>query len=361
MTKRLLGINIQTKIFTFLCVFNPILGIYSSPIPGMDFGTFAVLLFAFIMLFDNRKKHFRLPGTLSAVLIYTVLCTALGLFGVLFSDFWSVLFRLLRYVIVLVIMIGIGFPTYFNKDLFIKYLGSTSILVAGFAILQTIAYYSTGIKISGIFGPTKLTLDSTNAETLVDLMYRPPSLFWEPSHAAYFMTPYLCYLLFSQDALNSRKGKILIAILSLGILVTTSGQGLIILAVCWGLWFLRNLKELKIGMIAFSIIFFIVVLSYFDVFATIERVIDNSGNLNAVDARSGGYDIIKATPKSDLIFGYGFGNYDETIYYSSFAEIIFCTGFVGLFLVLLLYFKAFVKGIRFQKILELGLFPASPS
>ena len=342
------------EIFAFLCIFNPMMSVYSSPIPGMDFGTFCVLIFILYMFKDRQRKSYKLPVYFSIILVYTILSTCIGLTGMLYSDFFSILLRLLRFVVVLIVMLGIGFPTYFDKELFVKYLGSATVLVAGYAIFQTLAYYIFGIEVSGIFGPTKLTLDEDLVpESAIDLLYRPPSLFWEPSHASYFMTPYLCYLLFYKGDFKNKKDLLLVLVVSLGILVTTSGQGLAVLSICWAYWFLISLKKLNFGLITFAIILLIVILKHFEVYDTIERVIDSSSNFNAVDARSGGYDMIKALPVTSLIFGFGYGNYDETVYYSSFADIIFCTGYIGLIFVGWMYFRLFINGVRFQKMLVL--------
>ena len=144
-----------------------------------------------------------------------------------------------------------------------------------------------------------------------------------------------------------------IVVVSAGILVTTSGQGLFILALCWGIWCLRGIKTRDFKKLVGFLIVLIVLLSSYDFDRTIGRIITQD-ELNAIDARSGGYLMISQLDESQLLFGVGYGNYDEEYYYSSFAEIIFCLGYFGLALVVLMYLVAFFRGRTYQKILVLS-------
>ncbi len=142
-------------------------------------------------------------------------------------------------------------------------------------------------------------------------------------------------------------------IITLGIVVSTSGQGLFIIAICWGIWGLRQMRSQRItGLLIILICSFLFLRSY-DLNYTISRITTNE-ELNAVDARSGGYELVKELPGNSIVFGTGYGNYVESIYYSSFAEILFCTGIVGLLIVLLFYLSLFIKGSLFQKVLVIS-------
>lgn len=345
------------KYFTFLCVCNPILGQYVSPIPGIDLGTLLTLLFIWMMMIDKRRKVYKLPTTLSIVLSYTVLCTCIGLTGYLYSEPLNILTRFLRYIVLLVAMIGVGFPTYFDKELYLKYLHKTTVIVAGYAMLQSVVYFLTSIKLPNTFGPTKIVDDADvvvgTPSSVLEYFYRPPSLFYEPSHASYFMTPYLCYLLFSDPDLKDKRQRKLVAFVSLGILITTSGQGLAVLSVCWGIWFMRQMKKFNMKAIVLFLILITFLIINFDLYRIVERV-TTQDEFNAIDARSGGYDLIKTLSWKELILGFGFGNYDTSIYYSSLAEIIFCTGYVGLFFIFMMYFRAYKEGALFQKVLVIA-------
>lgn len=342
-------ICLSTKVYVLLCILNPLLSVYISPLPGVDLGTFAVLL-CFVFLFLNNKNTFKMSMSLAVLICYTIFCTILGLSGNLYSSEFSIIMRLLRFVIMMVLVLGVGFWTYFDEKYYIKCLSIVSLIVAGYAILQYLTYNLVGIELMNVFGPVK----QASELDLSDIGYRPPSFFLEPSSATYFMTPFLCYSLFRNNK-YTRTDYIHIMIVSLGIVVTTSGQGLFVLITCWGIWFLRQILNLKFTRcLLFAGIFFLVYYG-FDFQYTIERIF-TTDELNAVEARSGGYEILQSISIDKLILGHGFGNYDENIYYSSFAEIIFCTGIIGAILVFIMYVRFFVKGVFFQRMLVLSSF-----
>lgn len=345
------NISLATKIYVFLCVLNPIFAVYISPLPGVDLGTFLVLICYMFLIITNKNK-FKISKMLAVLIAYTVLCTVLGLTGVLYSSPFSIVMRLFRFITMLVLVMGIGFTTYFNKDHYIRVLSTVSLLVAGYAILQYLSYNFIGIELMNVFGPTKQ--DLSNLYVSSDVEYRPASLFYEPSSVAYFLTPYLCYSLFvSNDYRWSDYIKLLVV--SVGIVVTTSGQGLAVLILCWLIWLLRQIKNLRLARCFFFAGIFLLIYYGFDFQYTIDRIF-TTDELNAVDARAGGYEMIQSVSLENLITGHGFGNYDERIYFSSFAEIIFCTGYIGALLVLIMYIGFFVRGIFFQRMLVLSSF-----
>ena len=91
----------------------------------------------------------------------------------------------------------------------------------------------------------------------------------------------------------------------------------------------------------------------FDFSSTINRV-TTTENMNAVEARQGGYLLFDTLSGTYKVFGTGYGNYNDSVYYSSFAEIMFCTGYIGLVLVMLLFLSPLRKGSIFQKVLAVS-------
>ena len=342
--------------FTFLCVCQPILAVYRSPVSGFDLGTFFILLAFPFMLAFNKWRGLIAPNGIAWVLIYAFLCTFFCFISNehFYSSQSSVINRTLRYVILLFIIICFGMPNFFSWKKYISYLRTFSLLVSGYAILQYVMFYVLHIKLPNTFGPVKQGGGGAVPEFILDPTYRPPSIFLEPSAAAYYLTPFLCYILFF-EGLKSRRGAFSAIVVTLGILCTTSGQGLFVLILCWGVWYLRSMKDLNYKQLIIGVLGLALILTYFDLSFTIDRIFTND-EMNAIDARSGGYEMIKKLPIENMIVGNGYGNYDETVYYSSFAEIIFCTGFTGLVLVIVMYLRAFHRGNLFQKMLVLSSF-----
>ena len=348
----------STNIYNFLCVYMPLLYIYRSPIPGVDWGTALVVLFSLPFLSRNRKHISGMSSTLIVLLLYSVVCTSINLvIGTTnYSSLTSIITRLGRFVVVMVVMMGFGFSNHFVPEKFLRLLRGLTLFVAGYAMLQALVFRLTGVKLINVIGNVSEDFTLTSALDEYETMYRPPSIFAEPSHASYFMVPYLCYVLFckpsSDDMINKKRFREAIFV-SLGILVTTSGQGLTVLAACWGIWFLRSARKLNFKSIAVFFSAFVFLLYNFDFNSTINRVTTTEG-LNAVEARQGGYILFEQLSETYKFIGTGFGNYDDHIYYSSFAEILFCTGYIGLFLMLLLFLQPLWKGQAFQKVLAVS-------
>lgn len=351
------------KAYTLLTVLLPILGVYASPISWFDLGTFLVIIFAIFCLFD-KNAIIKISPFLGVLLVYTILTTGLNLMlpnSTKYSGEFSIIMRMVRFVVMLVVMLGIGYTTYFDFDLTMKYLRRVTLIVGAYAILQLLFFYATGLKLINVFGPTKqgIMFDSMLGE--YETTYRPPSLFLEPSSVAYYVMPYLCYALFHKyiDQKDKKQSYIYAAIISVGVLCTTSGQGVLCVFALWMIWLFYYLITNKIqkGLIV-AIVFIIaafVILSNERVAYTLERIfISENGGSNAIDARYEGYEAFARLPMLFKIIGMGYGNYSEKIYYSSFADILFCTGILGCTLVLILYGVCFAKGTTYQKMIVIA-------
>ena len=346
------------NIYNFLCVYMPLLYIYKSPVPGVDWGTALVMLCALSFLSGQRQRGSGMSSALIVILVYSVLCTivnfAVGTTN--YSSDTSIITRTGRFVVVMVTMMGFGYSSKFEPMKYLKLLRGLSLFVAGYAMLQALVYRLVGVKLINVIGGTNGDLALSSALGEYETMYRPPSIFIEPSHACYFLVPYLCYVLFCDPSTNDKINKMRFReaiFISLGMLFTTSGQGLTVLAVCWGFWFIRSAKNLNIRSFLISTILFVYLLYNFDFSSTINRV-TTTENMNAVEARQGGYLLFDTLSGTYKVFGTGYGNYNDSVYYSSFAEIMFCTGYIGLVLVMLLFLGPLRKGSIFQKVLAVS-------
>ena len=76
--------------------------------------------------------------------------------------------------------------------------------------------------------------------------------------------------------------------------------------------------------------------------------------MSAIDARSTGYVSLSLLNEIQRIFGVGYGNYLETMYYTSLADILFCLGYVGLIINIVLFSKLYIKGCVFQRVLVIA-------
>lgn len=342
----------KQNIYIVISILLPVLSIYASPIAGLDLGTACILLLS-LFLFES-KSAFQINYLLGILLLYTFATTLPALIGfnTNYSERTIILLRMMRFVLLIIIMIGFGYSNYYDERKYTKVFKVVAVFVSLYAVLQSIVFRFTGVKLRNIFGQERggAIFSSTLGE--YESVYRPPSIFLEPSSVTYFLTPILCYVLFSDN--NTSTKRIIISLtISAGILVSTSGQGLLVVVICWGIWGLSRLRSLSLGGVFFLLVSIFIISQNFDLGYTISRITTDDA-VNAIDARSEGYELVKGMNPGSFVFGNGYGNYDESVYFSSFAEILFCTGVLGLILVLLFFLWIFIKGVAYQKVLVIS-------
>ncbi|MBO7416003.1 MAG: hypothetical protein J6U22_05455 [Bacteroidaceae bacterium] len=344
--------NTAQTVYTILSIILPVLSIYATPINGLDLGTACILLFVMVLI--GKRTVFRINTLISVLLVYSFIITIPAILEIStnYSSERIVLFRMMRFILLMVIMIGFGYSNYYCEQKYTKIYEVAAIIVSSYAIIQSVFFKVTGVKLRNIFGTERGGAVFSSSLGEYESVYRPPSFFLEPSGVTYFLTPILCFVLFCDKKLSAKRFVIAILITA-GILVSTSGQGLLIVALCWGIWGLTRINTMRVGEIIILIISAIIFFSSYDISYTVSRITTEE-EANAVDARSIGYELVKDMKPESFIFGNGYGNYDESVYYSSFAEIIFCTGYLGLFLILLLYSWFFIKGVEYQRVLVLA-------
>lgn len=358
------------KAYALLTVFLPVLAVYASPIPGFDLGTFIVLLFGLVCIsFANKTTKIKIPIVLLLVLAYTVFSVVLAILETKrynYSATSSIIMRTARFLFMMIIMLCIGAPSYFDYELIEKYLRRLTLFVAVYAVIQLIFYNITGAKLINIIAPTKLGIEFDSQLGEYETTYRPPSIFIEPSSVTYYIVPYLCIALFASFSgdifgeRNRKKDLIDAVIITIGAFCTTSGQGIIAITLAWSIWLLISAfkssqrKNLWFAPLIFGIVIYFYTSGTLDF--TLQRMGINSDNMNAVNARMGGYLAFEQLSDFTKIMGTGYGNYKENVYYASFADIMFCTGYIGLFLVVTMYLNFFIKGHTFQKIMVVTSF-----
>ncbi len=119
-------------------------------------------------------------------------------------------------------------------------------------VLQTVLYHIFHYHLRII--PTELLLAGSDrwiARSIQGIartgeLYRPSGLFLEPSHMVLYCTPILCLLLLEEEL--NRKYLREAAFISLGVILSTSGMGIIIVVALWALYFVmykRNIRSVN--------------------------------------------------------------------------------------------------------------------
>ena len=355
------------KLYTVIITILPAINTYKSPIPNVELGTFLLLVLFLFMILNDRKIYadnliWKWLIMLYAFLLFTIIASFNP--GILETSLFSITFRFLKICAVVLIVIVQG-RSWFDYTIAIKTLRIFSLLCVAFIILQSILYYGAGIILHGIYIPLASAegYSDYNFEYMYSILFRPTSFFFEPSHFCAYALVYFTYLL---SANTEKYRRLQLAVMTLGIVMSTSGTGIVLIPITvlitvMLMLFKRNISttrnSLLLGaIVAIAIIIALNVYINSDVGLTVlQRYIKSDGSLGtAVLGRldSGAYELYKELPIFYKIIGTGFGNRPSTVYFSSLYSILYGDGLVGLILLLWIIISSYRKSGLFGKLLS---------
>lgn len=215
------------------------------------------------------------------------------------------------------------------QQIFHLFIGKHIPLVAPLYLLDSLSSYTTAL----LTGITK------------EGLYRPCSFFLEPSHFSAYCIIALGSSLYHEIPMYKKA-----IFITIGMLLTTSGIGLVLSAVVWGWWYMTEYKTFSLHKIVIrvslllSICFILYMIldniSYFHV--VFSRIIGNSGtDYNAIDGRLFWWDTYFGDKAfTDFLWGYGEENLPDE-YFTGFMKQIYAYGITG-FVLFVLYVLVFI-------------------
>ena len=258
---------------------------------------------------------------------------------------------------ILVIAIACGC---FNTKYFIKIITIVSIVACICIIIQYIFYYVFGFHIQ--FAPTSLLLERSNHWVLgvetgrysitgkMTSFYRPSAFFLEPSHMFTYMFMPLLLLILSND--NSGRKKGMAALLSLGMILSTSGMGIMTTLGAWivyigmrdGVFCISNYFQ-PYKLFVILILVAVVALCFFEI-PFLQRAIlriftAGSDYTNAIAGRNKGNRMIQDLSDLELLIGRDDLLSNVKLYMSSFSETMCKYGIIGT----IISYLFFVQGL----------------
>lgn len=344
------------KIYTAIIALLPIVSIYASGIPGVNLGElFMILFLGYAILFDRKSVHNQNKANMIVLFGgYIILSTLLSLF-IDSSQISNVIIRTVRFVFYLFVIFYLS-RKFFDLEYASKLIMNASALATIYIIIQNIFYRGWGIILKGFvpFIPVYTSqYEKMNYSVFYQTQfYRPTSFFLEPAHYSQYALIGLVVYLFSAQA--NRKNLLLAAFLTFGIVLSTSGQGIMIAGMIWVLFVLQLIFSNNIissnrnKLIGVALLIFAAVISPFALNSqvlknTISRVFSSGAN-SAVSARTEGY--VAFFMNSNVftkIFGAGFGNTPYNIWFSGLAYILYCSGIIGFVILCGIFLTYFMK------------------
>ncbi|WP_078543562.1 hypothetical protein [Litchfieldia alkalitelluris] len=354
----------NVKIYTVLIALLPIIAIYASGVPGINLGElFLVAFWAYSLIFV-KKGVFNSYSQVNILIFfgwYAIFSTFISMFFDS-SQINDVMVRTIRFCFYLFVIVYLS-RKFFSLNYAIKVIKFVSIAGTFYIIIQNISYRFFGLILKGFlpFIPVYTSQYETYdyAGLYETIFYRPTSFFLEPAHYSQYVLIALVLFLFKEEF--NIKNIISSVFITIGVLLSTSGQGLIIATLIWFVYMLnlllakREIWKKRLLGITFPIITLAVLpflLRSEIIQNNISRILSSgSATSTAVGARTSGYlTFIMEDSIFIKLFGAGFGNTPHGVWFAGLSYILYCLGIIGfLFLLgifLIYYLKANSKFIK---------------
>lgn len=222
------------RLFSVYIVLMPILQYYKSPLSAFNAGTFICMAFLIAFLIKLCRKNAIKLRVAPVTIAYIILLLTNYCLQVIYRDAPYINGLTMNYLraFMLVITILLVGCQYFDEQFAFNTLGIL-LTISAFIMMIQIASGFLGIHFTGTI-PFLLTEPGYGVPTS-----RVSGLYMEPSHYAQSALLYICWSLFSNNQ-KTRRQIIEMSIVMIGIVLSTSGQGYILLAVVLFIWYWQN-------------------------------------------------------------------------------------------------------------------------
>ena len=337
-------------LYSTILIIAPILSIYGIGISTITFFDFLLILLNVLMILDllvtNKAK---IPLKKLVAFNFVPYYIYIFITMIVHINDNEVLLRTLRYLLYLSNIVFFV-KTYFNYSIAVRVYKRVAWIATIFLFIQVTFSKILGIYIPGILTNLPLVVeDLYNYDKTFQMaqVKRVMSFFAEPSHFAIFILGYFVILLFSHNIKNTKKSNFFFEsiFLSIGIILSTSILGVIVMTFMWSLWLVCNFKKffLKPYMLLFLPLIFLI-LYYLLIDTTALQYITNPSVFQRqFEGRFEGYHFLSSINQSlgEKIFGHGMTKIDMNVYLPSYPILIFYFGYTGF----ILYMAAFLSYI----------------
>ncbi|PQD96178.1 hypothetical protein CYL18_06140 [Pradoshia eiseniae] len=342
------------SIFTVLLLMFPIIRIYASGIPSLNLAELLMLiLLSFSLVFlINQRLDFNQKEYYLLIIIFTfIFLSAISALCIINFAIGDSLLRIVKWLFYFLILLSAKY--FLNKDLAVRLVKAITIIICTFLWIQLIAYYGFGINLT--FRIPGLELNTTQVDLIVTSfgnsnIYRPYSLFLEPSHFAYYASIGLCVFLF----LNKHKNYSMPLFISISLVASTSTAALVFLVVIWLYYSYYKLSRPsengKIKYLTFILLFGLIFLYFLKDSVVVEYGLSKLSEGTARTDSASTY--LSYLNGFTQIFGVGIGNeinyfFDnfgiEFKFIHGFGYVLVQSGYVGFFVYVLMLFLIYFK------------------
>lgn len=331
--------NIVRELYTFIIALLPIILVYNTPAVNLSLGTVVLLLFLPYALFCITKRIDRaFTGLVGIIVILYVYFIARSQGDVR---------TILLYVAGCIHLCGFATGSV-DADRFRSAVEKIAVISALCVFLQVISHYMLGKNISfTILSALQRDYKLIYYEQVSRFsLYRPTGLFLEPAMLSEYCIFALISCLFPAGG-NIKKTRV--ALITAGIVLTTSGIGTLLSALVFGWYFFIKRESLSkwgrnvfrgIALAAIALL----ILSRFSFFnAAMARVFTNFEGYNALEGRTWRWSQAINPMKGQLLW-LGYGALEDFPYYlTGIPDTIYRCGLIAVILEILLLIRLIAK------------------
>lgn len=222
------------RLFSVYIALMPILQYYKSPLSIFNAGTFLCIVFLGAFLVKTVKARTLKIRKAAVIAAYLILLLVNYVLQVIYRDSSYVNGLTMNYAraIILVVTILLIGSQYFDENFAFKVLGMLLVASSFFMVIQIVGGLA-GLRFTGTI-PSLLTEPGYGVPSS-----RVSGFYMEPSHYAQSALLYICWSLYNKEK-KTKKQIIQIGIVMIGIVLSTSGQGYILLAVALVTWYCQQ-------------------------------------------------------------------------------------------------------------------------
>ncbi len=348
-------INLRNAYGALIAVL-PILSLYKSPIPYLDFGLFLMIgLLILASLTSGRSgnaRSIKVDKDVEIWLLYVIsLAISLLFSGAAFKTCLPLVAKNILYILLLVL--GYGYRLIDYASLRKPYILACDLSVI-VILLQSVIYYAFGKLIFFYIEP--LLMADPNTHYWIHgsgiEIFRASSFFREPSHFFCYVFVGIIMMLFEEKKDIKRA-----FFYSIGVVCSTSGMGIVLTSLIWGIFIFKNIlaSRNKVKYLGFASLLLCLGIGMMQSSmgrAILQRVFDRSyTGGNALTGRLMGFNIIFDLENIHVLFGNGYGAHTfryEYVYAPSWAFIIYGMGTSGFLIVFYIFARLWKKSSDFE-------------
>ena len=336
------------KIFSIFMALYPLLCLYEG-FGGVTIGDLFLLVFFLIFIF--RNCYIKIDVRTGAIILFALYAIILLLFNLILTDAASqfgasaLLIRVFKFTFYMFSALLFG-GKFLDLNIFRKTFVCCSIVASLFLFLQYVFYYGLGSVLIGQIPGLPLHLEeysSIDYGYIYQFQFRPCSFYLEPAMFAQTTIVALSLVLFDHSVSHKIRKIVYATILTISVVLCTSGQGILYLVVVYLIYIFKGMKS-KVGALIFAIILLCIVIIAFnnsDVFYNaVDRLLNNE---NASDARLDSYKDCFELSGLDVLFGKGYGTTSNGVFMAGAAYIWYGCGLFGLFIIMFVFLSLFIK------------------